>query len=146
MSHDQEPFEHALNSARAWLTTIAEALDTRDRHHAYRIARAWLHVFRDRLTVDAAAHLGAQLPEVWRGIYYEGWVPGHLPVRYRAGDCLDRVATEAGIRPADAARAMSRVTEGLRSLFSPGTLEHALDQLPRDVRELFTLGSAHRAS
>jgi uncharacterized protein (DUF2267 family) len=32
-----------------------------------------LHVLRDRLTPEQAVHLGAQLPILVRGVYYEGW-------------------------------------------------------------------------
>ena len=38
-----------------------------------------LHTLRDRLTVDVAAKLAAQLPTLIRGIYYEDWDPSRTP-------------------------------------------------------------------
>ncbi|MPZ50553.1 MAG: DUF2267 domain-containing protein [Dehalococcoidia bacterium] len=49
-----------------------------------------LHQVRDRLQLEEVAHLGAQLPMLVRGIYYEGWDPSRNPR-------LDRTADE--VRP-----------------------------------------------
>ncbi|WP_197496500.1 DUF2267 domain-containing protein [Mycobacterium sp. 1274761.0] len=45
------------------------------RTHSYAALRAVLHALRDRLPVNEAAQLGAQLPMLVRGIYYTGWNP-----------------------------------------------------------------------
>ena len=41
---------------------------------------------RDRLTVNLAAHLGAQLPLLIRGIYYDQFEPGRMPSEQRSRD------------------------------------------------------------
>jgi len=51
-------------------------LDTRDRNQAYHVLRATLHAVRDRIGPENAVHLGAQLPTLLRGVYYEGWRMG----------------------------------------------------------------------
>ena len=38
-----------------------------------------MHAFRDQLPLAEAVHLGAQLPLLVRGIYYDGWSPGTGP-------------------------------------------------------------------
>lgn len=113
---------------------MTEALNTYDRHHAYRVLRAWLHVVRDRLPVASAAHLSAQLPEVLRGSFYEGWVPGHVPVAHDVTSCVELFASEADVSRSEAVALLGTVTDTLVSLFSPGQLDHVLAVLPGRLR------------
>jgi uncharacterized protein (DUF2267 family) len=66
-------FDRTLYKTHTWLKEIMEVLGTEDRHRAYMALRAVLHALRDRLTVEEVAQLGAQLPMLIRGLYYEGW-------------------------------------------------------------------------
>ncbi|QIS10571.1 DUF2267 domain-containing protein [Nocardia arthritidis] len=136
MTGNGHPFARAEQNARTWLDAIMQCLDTGDYHYAHRVLRAWLHLVRDRLTVDSAAHLGAQLPELLRGMYYEGWRPSDLPIRYDATEFTQHYATEAMISLSDVEHAVTCVSTALRNRFAPGTLEHALGQLPPALREL----------
>ena len=138
MTATPTPFAHAEHTADRWLAVVARHLGTEDRHHAYRVLRAWLHVVRDRLTADSAAHLGAQLPELLRGLFYEGWQPSQVPQHYDVDEFTRRVAHEAGIAPADVQDAVTAVTEALAELFSPGQLDHALAALPLRLRDRLT--------
>jgi uncharacterized protein (DUF2267 family) len=65
-----EVFDKTVQTTNAWLKEIMEVMGA-DRHRAYRILAAVLHALRDRLTVDEAAQLGAQLPILARGMYYD---------------------------------------------------------------------------
>ncbi|EHR51231.1 hypothetical protein SacmaDRAFT_2995 [Saccharomonospora marina XMU15] len=138
MPNHQDPLARAQNSAHEWLAAISQALGTQDRRFAYRALRAWLHALRDRLTVEAAAHFAAQLPELLRGTYYDGWVPSRVPVRFSTEECVERFSTHATVRRTDVRNTITGVSTGMAELLSPGTLEHALQQLPQDLRELFT--------
>jgi uncharacterized protein (DUF2267 family) len=42
-----------------------------------------LHALRDRIGPENAAHLGAQLPMLLRGLFYEGWDPAAQPTKER---------------------------------------------------------------
>ena len=44
---------------------------------------AVLHALRDRVGPENAAHLGAQLPMLLRGLFYEGWDPTGKPTKER---------------------------------------------------------------
>ena len=88
--------ETSMHKAREWLAEMAGELGTDDRHYAYRALRAYLHAVRDRISVEEAAQLGAQMPLLIRGIYYDGWVPARTPASYHTVDeFLTRVAEEA---------------------------------------------------
>jgi uncharacterized protein (DUF2267 family) len=62
-----DSLDRSIHKTNAWLADVASSFDTDDRRFAYRVVRAWLHTLRDRLGVDASAHLAAQLPELLRG-------------------------------------------------------------------------------
>jgi uncharacterized protein (DUF2267 family) len=134
MTHRNDPLARAGHTAREWLTTVASWLGTEDRDYTYRALRAWLHLVRDRLTVDSAAHLAAQLPELLRGIYFEGWVPSRVPVRYGVAEFTALFAREAGISPSDVPRTVTAVSAALSERFSPGQLEHVLALMPAGLR------------
>jgi uncharacterized protein (DUF2267 family) len=51
--------------------------------NSYLALRAVLHTLRDRLIVDEAIDLGAQLPMLVRGFYYENWQSVGKPLKYR---------------------------------------------------------------
>lgn len=129
-------FAHALNTANVWLSAVTEALGTEDRHFAQRALRGWLHALRDRLTIDVAAHLGAQLPELLRGIYYEGWDPSNVPVKYNREGFVDRFVHEAKVSAGDVPRMAPAITAAVHRQVSPGQLEAVFEQLPHDVRAL----------
>ena len=120
------------------LAKLGAQLGVEDRREAYRVLRAYLHALRDRLTVDEAAQLAAQLPELIRGVYYEGWNPSATPVRYRGfADFLDRVASEAGLDGETAASyAVGAAAEVLRRHVSTGEIDDIRAQLPEELRPI----------
>ncbi|RDI55241.1 DUF2267 domain-containing protein [Nocardia mexicana] len=134
MSYHNDPLAPAVHTAHEWVRAVTEALDTYDRHYAHRVLRAWLHAVRDRLGVASAAHLSAQLPELLRGTFYEGWVPGHVPVPHDVASFIDQFAREAGVSRDEAVGVIGVVTDALADLFSPGQLDHVLTVLPSRLR------------
>ena len=69
------PIERTVHATNNWLEELKEELRLQDRQQAYHLLRVVLHTLRDRLTVAEAVDLGAQLPMLIRGLYYEGWTP-----------------------------------------------------------------------
>jgi len=78
--------DHAPQVVAEWLNVLQRDLCWTDRDRAYRLLRATLHAIRDFLSVEDAAGLGAQLPLLIRGIFYEGWKPAHTPAHARSVD------------------------------------------------------------
>ena len=83
MSIGLDTFDKTVQESNLWLKDLMERLNTQDRHHAYSTLRAVLHGLRDRIGPENAAHLGAQLPMLLRGLFYEGWDPTGKPTKER---------------------------------------------------------------
>ncbi|WP_167462747.1 DUF2267 domain-containing protein [Nocardia brasiliensis] len=136
MSHKRDPFGAAVHSANVWLRHVADGMATDDRLFAYRATRAWLHTVRDRLEVHAVAHLSAQLPELLRGVYFEGWVPDRTPRSRDVHDMLADFACAAGVTDDEAIGLMWIVTDAFRDLCSPGLLDHLFSRLPAPLHRI----------
>jgi uncharacterized protein (DUF2267 family) len=128
--------DNSIDKANAWLAEVAEEFGTEDRRFAYRVTRAWLHALRDRLPVTIAAHFAAQLPELLRGVFYDGWNPSRVPVKYGRAGYASRFARDAGIHAADVPRIASLVTRTVRRHVSGGALDEALGAMPQELRQL----------
>lgn len=76
-------FDKANQHAAAWVKDMMFELGTRDSAKALHALRAGLQALRERLTVDEAAKLSAQLPLLVRGYFFEGWEPRAKPTRVR---------------------------------------------------------------
>ncbi|MET7764546.1 DUF2267 domain-containing protein [Streptomyces sp. NPDC005336] len=107
------------------------------RNQSYAALRAVLRNLRDRLTVDEIAQLGAQLPILVRGIYYEGWDPSHVPVKMGREEFLERVreefpyAVEGGTE-----RLVHTVLQAVRPHISEGEWEDIKSVVPKDLASL----------
>jgi uncharacterized protein (DUF2267 family) len=131
-------FEHTLQTTNTWLHDVMVRLGWQDRERSYHALRAVLHALRDRLSVDQAAALGAQLPLLIRGCYYEGWHPAGKPIKEHREAFLARVGKEfagdPGVDPEDITRAIFQV---LAEHVSAGEIEHVRDAVPADIRALW---------
>ncbi len=136
MSTGVENLDRSIDKANAWLADIDAGFGTGDRHLAYRVLRAWLHCLRDRLSVQVAAHFAAQLPELLRGVFYDGWNPSRVPQRYDRAGYIARFAREARVRDSDVAKAARIVSAVARRHMSAGAVAEAFGLLPASLREL----------
>lgn len=133
-----EVFDRTLQATHIWLNEIGDRIGP-DKQRSYHALRAVLHALRDRLTVEEAAHLAAEMPLLVRGIFYEGFRPAHMP---RAIDSeaafLERIEQELNdigpLAPRDAAAAVFAVLE---RHVSAGEMAQVRRMLPRDIRRLF---------
>ena len=134
------PFSSTVQTTNTWLHDIQERLGWReDNHRAYHALRVVLHALRDRLTVEQAAALAAQLPMLVRGFYYEGWHPHGKPVKERhREEFLAHVAAafrdELDVDPEQVTRA---VFEVLAEHVSAGEIQSLKHDLPAELRSLF---------
>jgi uncharacterized protein (DUF2267 family) len=134
-----ELFDVTLQKTDLWLGQLMRLLPTDDRRVAYLALRATLHALRDRLTVEEVAQLGAQLPMLIRGFYYEGWDPTGKPLRIRhRQQFLDRITSELAYvkdkDPEDVARAVFTL---LVQRISDGEIEDVKHVLPAEIGDLW---------
>jgi uncharacterized protein (DUF2267 family) len=131
-----EVFDTTLEKTYAWLNELSDELGTGNRHQAYEVLRAFLHALRDRLPVESAVKLGAQLPMLVRGFYYEGWNPTHKPDKMDAAAFLGHVRREANMEPDQIEAAVRAASRTLQHHVSEGELAKSLGILPNDIVRL----------
>ncbi len=131
-------FDSTIQSTNIWLDHIMEDLKWTDRHKAYYALRAVLHTLRDRLPVDEAAHLAAQLPMLVRGFYFEGWRPGATPVKDRRREQFVAHVSEAFALDTDAdpEQICRSVLKVLGKHVDVGAIDRLRKVLPEDIQDL----------
>ena len=137
-SHDV--FDGTLQKTQIWLNEIMADLGWHEQpHKAYLALRTVLHALRDRLTIEEAVQLGAQLPMLVRGFYYEGWTLKGKPHKERHKEDFLAHVKEAfkddfTSRPESIARTVFRV---LALHTSDGEIEDVKHLLPKPLHELW---------
>ncbi|AJD45541.1 DUF2267 domain-containing protein [Rhizobium sp. SEMIA 4085] len=131
-------FDKTLQTTNIWLNEIM-ADHGPDRHVAWHILGAVLKALRDKLSPDLAAHLGAELPLIVRGIYYDQYRPSQMPDKTRSRDeFLERVAEGLkSIRPVDPAEAAKSVFRVLARHVDLGQSAKVRDALPKEIQALW---------
>jgi uncharacterized protein (DUF2267 family) len=128
--------DYSIDKANVWLGEIAKEFGTDDRRLAYRVLRAWLHALRDRLPSTVAAHFAAQLPELLRGVFYEGWNPSRVPIKYDRTEYVRRFVRDANVHDSEVSHASSLVARVARRHMTEGVLDEVLHTLPADMRQI----------
>jgi uncharacterized protein (DUF2267 family) len=132
-------FDKTLQTTHIWLNEITEAIGP-DKQVAWHVLGAVLRTLRDRVPLQVAVHLGAELPLLVRGTYYDQWHALDQPERYRTLDeFLGRVAEQLrATRPIDPADATRAVFGVLNRHVPEGQLRKVREALPEDVRALWS--------
>jgi len=135
-----EAFDTTLQKTNAWLNDLMEDLAWQDnRHGAYLALRTGLHTLRDHLTVEEATDLGAQLPMLIRGFYYEGWTLTGKPVKERhKEEFLDHIRQAfKNDDSVDEEQVMRAVLRLLARRVSAGEISDVKQSLPAALRKLW---------
>jgi uncharacterized protein (DUF2267 family) len=138
-----EVFDKTVQLTNTWLGEIMERLGP-DRQLAWHVLGAVLRTLRDRLPLGLAAHLGAQLPLLVRGTYYDQWEATQQPQKWRSQDeflaaVADKLRNVRPVSPLEAARSVFMV---LNHHIEPGQAGHVRDALPEEVRRIWPLTNA----
>lgn len=138
-AHGLEGLEHTVQLTHAWINELDSRLGWNNKARSYRLLKAVLHAVRDSLQVNEAANLGAQLPELLRGAYYEQWRPAITPVKSRSvEDFLVRVNQDFKRDPLEnSAQAAMAVFQLLTKKITEGEIEDVRRALSQDVRNIW---------
>jgi uncharacterized protein (DUF2267 family) len=133
------PFDATIHKSYEWLKDLMYEIGTEDQNRAYAALRGTLQSLRDRLTVEEATDLGAQLPMLIRGLYYEGWNPVHTPEKIRDRDeFLQKVAAfftqEPGVDAEHMVRAVFKI---MFFKLDEGQVEQVKNILPKEISSLY---------
>lgn len=137
-THQPDVFEATLQKTNVWLREISDLLHWNDHQKAYHGLRVVLQTLRDRLPVPEAAHLGAQLPMLVRGIYYENWKPAATQAKIRTCQefydvVKEQFKADQNINPM---RLTTAVMVVLAANISPGELTKLREIMPPHLREI----------
>lgn len=131
-------FNAALLAADEWIDDLVQRLGWRDRRHAYLALLAAMHALRDSLPREQAVYLGAQLPVLLRGFFYEGWHPGAHPTARSREAFLERihdgVRRDPGVDAEQVARAVLAMLAGR---LPPAEIEEAKAAMPSALHNLW---------
>lgn len=132
-------FEPTIQKTNQWLEELTQIGEFDDEAQAYSALRAVLQTLRDRLIVNEAADLGAQLPLLVRGFYFEGWKPSQTPQKVRKQEefleqVQQRLRDSGTIDPRNACRAVFQLLE---NRITAGECKDVRGDLPEPLRELW---------
>jgi uncharacterized protein (DUF2267 family) len=135
-----DTFDTTVQETNLWLKSMMHELRIDDGALAWTLLGAALHALRDRLQPQSAAHLGAQLPMLIRGLYYEHWsTAANNPNKERhKAQFLQHLA--AGLPPdaaVDPERAVRAVFGVMREKIDQGEVAKLVKMLPRELRGLW---------
>ena len=131
-------FDATIQKTNEWIHDVMDELQWDNKEGSYHALREVLHGLRDRLTVAEAVDLGAQLPMLIRGFYYEGWKPSDVPIRVRTKDDFLNHIRE-GFRNdewVDIERLTRAVFHVMTKHVTSGEIEDIRCCLPEELREL----------
>ena len=137
-----QAIDHTIHETNEWLKDLMYEMAWEDRQLAYKGLRAVLHALRNRLTPEEAAHTGAQLPLLIRGIFYEGWNPARAPEKIRdqkgfftrVRENLDGETTAGRTDPETLCRAVFKL---IRHRISTGQVKDIEAGLPPELADLW---------
>jgi uncharacterized protein (DUF2267 family) len=104
------------------------------RNQSYAALRAVLHALRDRLPVNEAAQLGAQLPLLVRGVFYTGWDPSAVPMKMNRDEFMQRVRDSIPFDiEVDTEQLVRTVLQALRHYITDGEWDDIKSVMPKEL-------------
>jgi uncharacterized protein (DUF2267 family) len=145
-------FDRSLHKTNSWLKEVMKGMKWDNRERSLSALRATLHALRDTMFLEEVVQLGAELPIILRGVYYEGWNPHQKQIRLKSvedfhGLVLLHLGPGRQKFGKEDIRQFSRVClEVLTNRVSRGEMKEVQGLLPRKLASLIPLESEGTAS
>lgn len=135
----EDIFASTVQKTNLLLKDIEKELDWIDKKNdAYSLLKAVIQTLRDRLTIEEAVDFGAQLPMLLRGIFYEGWRPSRVPVKFDRAEFIGEIERRFPSDPDLPTEEMIQtVLIALGRYITKGEMDDVKNMLPKDFRILF---------
>ena len=128
----------AAKAAEQWIDDLNRRLGWREREKVYLALVAALHALRDGLPSRDAVFLGASLPPLVRGLYYEGWRMAATPAAKSRDGFLERIRDGLRRDPGIDAEEVGRAVLALVAAhLTDAELEDAKAATPKELRALW---------
>lgn len=135
-SHD---FDGMVRATQEWIDDVTQRLGWHDREKAASALIATLHALRDVLSMEEVVYLGAALPPLLRGLYYDGWHPSRRAGALKTRNAfLDRIHEAVHRDPGIDAEQVAHAVLGLLAARLPADeIEDAKAATPKALRSLW---------
>jgi uncharacterized protein (DUF2267 family) len=135
---EMQKLSDTLAETENWVSDLMQRLGWRDRNKVYVALLGTLHALRDSLPRDEAVYVGAQMPALLRGLYYEGWHPGARIVAKSRSAFLARIEEAVHHDPGiDAEQVAHAVFALLAARLPQSELEEARAATPSSLRSFW---------
>lgn len=140
MTSISQVWDRTLTKSNDWIKQLGAELGWEDANTTLLALRSVLHALRDRLPLDEAVELAAQMPLLIKGVYFDGWNPSATPMKARTREeffSLVRRPFPGGITQADLDRMTRAVFKLLADHVPEGEIRDVRGVLPTELAELW---------
>lgn len=135
-----EVFDRTLQETHIFINEFASQVGIEDKHTAFQGLRATLKALRDRIPPEEAVQLGAQLPALLAGFYYQGWRLGATPSKERHKEAfLEKVRSQ--LHNVDYPIGMEELVRAtfkfLSQRISSGEIKDIAQMMPAELKDLW---------
>ena len=134
-----QTFDLKRDVSEAWIDEFMRRMGWHNRDRVVLALLATLHALRDCLPQDVALQVGAQLPLLLRGLYYQSWHPGDAGPTIKSQTAFlerihDGVHRDPGIDSVEVARGVFAL---LMAHLSAANVEDVKASTPKRLRNLW---------
>ncbi len=135
----EKAFARTLNLTPDWIEEVMKEMNRDDFHKAYIALKTVLHAVRDRINPDVVMDLGAQLPMLIRGFYFEGYNLSYKPekIRHRE-EFLEKLHQgRTALQNEDPEAVLGAVLKVIHNRITTGEIEDVRESFPRQLESLW---------